>query len=157
MSTPTLGAGLAPAGLSPAGFGTPATGDAVATGTPLRTTQGTSGGGRYIDPQTRDYVVDAEGRLVGIGGVQQRVQLALTTTAGSSILTTLGLAAWPDTITDAIEAQIGDAVRTALGKLIASGEVTVAGIEVLRPKASAISVRVRWIDTSTGQEHTQSV
>jgi hypothetical protein len=102
-------------------------------------------------------VVDAEGRLVGIGGVQQRVQLALTTTRGTSLLTTLGLAAWPDVITDAIEAQIGDAVRTALKKLIASGEVTVAGIDITRPKSSAVSVRVRWIDTSTGLEHTQSV
>jgi hypothetical protein len=157
MSTPTLGAGLAPAGLSPAGFGTPATGDAVAPGTPLRQADGTGGQSRYIDAKTRDYAVNGEGRLQGIGGVQGRVQLALTTTLGSSILQTLGLTAWPGVITDAITEQVGDAVRRALKKLTDAGEVSIAAIEVTRPTANRLVTRVRWTDLTTGADHTSTL
>lgn len=153
MSSPTYGAGLSPAGLSPAGYGTPATGDATAPGTPLRTSQGTAGQARFLDPRTRDYAFDGEGRLVGQGGVPARVQLALTTTLGSSILQTLGLDAWPDVVTDAIESQVGDAVRRALKKLVDAGEVEIAAIEVSRPTANRLVTRVSWRDLTTGSSH----
>jgi hypothetical protein len=71
------GIGLQPAGTSSAGFGSPSRG-AEEGGVILRDTlTGASFGGRKLDPKTRDYELDDNGRLLGMPNVQQMVMLAI--------------------------------------------------------------------------------
>src|SRR5574343_541381 len=93
VSTPNLGAGIAPAGTSPFGFGAPAVITTRETHLFAMSDMGETGVGsaRRIDPTTRDYVIDAEtGLTLGYTATQQNVYLALVTLRGSSILATLG-------------------------------------------------------------------
>ena len=78
MTTSILGAGLSPFGLSYAGYGSPATTNPL-NKTILIDDFGQPGQVRLIDPVTKDYRFNSNGRIVGGNGIQQLVYLALLT------------------------------------------------------------------------------
>lgn len=90
MAQRPAGAGSQEAGTTSAGYGC----GAIATGISgafLRDVRsGESRDARYIDPTTRDYVLDEYGRLLGMSYVRQCVQLAVHTEQGSSAVRALG-------------------------------------------------------------------
>jgi hypothetical protein len=144
MATSLLGAGYTSAGNTVAGFGTPATADAPPA-------LGAAAEALEIDPLTKDYARDDEGRITGWTGAQQCVYLALATLRGSAIDPELGLSATPDRITSATIMQMEDDVRRALGRLVAAGSIAINEIKVWRDATSRVCRRVRWTDLTTGR------
>lgn len=142
MATPTIGAAFSAAGLVPAGFGVPATGDQKAAGTPPTA--------RFIDPATGDYEFGSDGRLRGMTGIEQRVQLAVRTLLGSSALASLGIDLSLDRATDDVQRRVQNAVEQALASMVRSGEIAIVSVTVQRPLPSRLVTRVSWTDLTTG-------
>jgi hypothetical protein len=155
-----IGAGYAPAGTSSAGYGVPdaaavpnnAILPAILTGLPQT--------GRYINPQTGDYVFTSDGRLMGMDTVPQLVLLALTTTLGSSALPALG-----ETFTLIREQgpnfgqQLTATVNAALADLVRRKFVKVNSVTTQQSPSNpdAGTVLVKWSDLTTGLSYTNTV
>ncbi len=83
------GAGLQPAGTTSAGIGSPEEGNPQ-DGVVFQAPDGTSDGSRFIDAVTRDYVMNANGRLNGMPNVPHLVQFAILTELNSSAVRGIG-------------------------------------------------------------------
>lgn len=155
-----IGAGLTPAGSSSAGYGEPGSG-ALPNNAILPDTQTSfPQTGRYLNPATKDYEFTSDGRLYGMGTVEQLVQLALTTTLGSSCLATLG-----ETFTliqekgSNYQQQVASAVGNSLADVVNRNLVQVISVTVQEPPSNpdAGFCRVVWTDLTTGLEFTTVV
>ena len=122
------GAGIQPAGTSSAGFGSSEQGNPQ-DGVPFRSLQtGQSNGSRYIDQRTRDFVMDDNGRLIGMPNVSHLVQMAITTERNSSAVRTLGHELGKlDRITPNFEKKVLQVLTSALQPLIDAKLVEVVG------------------------------
>ena len=155
-----IGAGGAPAGSSAAGYGVPdaafvpnnAILPAIRTGLPQT--------GRAIDPVKKDFIMQADGRLQGMGTVPQLVQLAVTTILGSSCLPTLGqsflqIQEKGTNFAQQVTAKIND----ALADLIQSKQVKLVDVSIDQPPGvpDAAIVKFTWIDLTTGLQNTTSI
>jgi hypothetical protein len=154
------GAGNAPAGSSSAGYGVPDVAPNPLTGPlpDLRTGQPCTG--RFLDPITKDYRFASDGRLLGMGTVPQLVQLALTTTFGSSCIPSLGQrftliqekgANFSKQLTSAITNCLSDLVTRKLVQIVSvtatdPGTNPDAGLGVLQ-----------WLDLTTGIEQPTTI
>lgn len=149
MGTVNLGAGLCGMGSSRCGFGTPASIDG---GLPplLRTSTGHKGEAVKLDSVTGDYVLDGSGQKLGDNAVNQMVYLALRTRLGSSAVLNLGIADFPDLITDDIVLRVQAIIRDALAALVRQGLVELVNVDVKRVKTTALSIQVNWINKTTG-------
>ena len=147
------GAGIQPAGLSPAGVGTPAIGTANA-GTVMRNvTDGTIANARSIDPGTRQYVFDVNGRVTGVSSTRQLVQLAVSTTLGSSAVKQLGTdISRVDRITENFARRVSDVFSNALAPLVARKLIAINSIDVQQVQGSRAYALIKWTDLSTGLE-----
>lgn len=158
MSTPMLGAGFAPAGTSPAGIGAPSTASAPAGSVFRDPYTGAIRTGRRIDPRTRQYVFDSNGRIEGIDTVPQLVQMAMSTEKGSSAMVSLGHELKKVTeITDNFDRRIRDTIDGALDALVKQVMVRIDSVDVERIGTSGAYIHVRWTDRTTGQEHLTSL
>lgn len=147
------GVGLQPAGLTPAGVGTPALAPFTAGTVQRSAVNGLSTGARSIDPKTKQYVFDANGRVTGMTSTQQLVQLAVSTTLGSSAVRTLGQSlAKIDRITSNFTRRITDVYTLALGDLVARRLIAIKSIDVQQVQGSRAFVLIKWADLSTGSE-----
>jgi hypothetical protein len=158
------GFGNQPAGSSPAGWGTPAIAD-VSGGTILRdTATGKRLGSRKINPTTRDYALDENGRILGEADVRHLVQMAITTLKDSSAVRSLGLSTTGmSRITGDFERRLLGAVTDAVKHLVTGGLITVLGISQYRASVSGglregrVYARFRWRDLTTSQEHEELI
>lgn len=159
------GAGTQPAGTSSAGLGES---DAATTqdGAFLRDTHtGASLGARKIDPITKDYVLDANGRILGQDYVQHAVQMSLTTSRGSSAVGTLGhRLATLDRITPNFERRVLAILTEAVAPLVQLGYVEVLGFTSVVVGDGRNGLvrgsfygRFRWRDLTTSREHTELI
>lgn len=155
------GAGTQPAGMSSAGYGEPSTATGI-SGAFLRDTKtGKSLGARKIDPLTRDYVLDANGRILGVGYVQHVVQMSLHTEEGSAVVQEMGHRLRTiERITPNVERQILAILTKAVQPLINQGLIEVlgfshfvAGTGVNGLPRGRVHGRFSWRDLTTGQEH----
>lgn len=145
------GFGLQPAGTSSAGFGSPTRG-AEEGGVILRDeATGASFGGRKIDPRTGDYVLDNNGRLLGMQNVQQRVML-LVLDAGPDL-------AAIDKLTEGFERAATAILTAKLEPLVREGVIQVLGVRDVRMgtagglKPGQAIYKLFWRDLSTNIEH----
>ena len=159
------GVGLAGCGLSPAGFGTPATAT-VPEGAFLRDTKnGRSLGARKIDPVTKDYVLDDNGRILGVNYVRHVVQMSVHTERGSAVVQAMGHRLRTiDRITPNIEAQILATLTEAVSPLVTQGLIEVvgfshfvAGNDLNGLNRGAVYGRFQWRDLTTGLEHQEVI
>jgi len=159
------GAGLQGAGTTPAGFGTPPTA-AVPEGAFLRDTKtGRSLGARQIDPNTRDYTLDSNGRILGINYVRHVVQMSVHTERGSAVVQGLGHRLRTiERITPNIEQQILTILTEAVQPLVSQGLIAVVGfthfvagngLNGLKP--GAVYGRFEWRDLTTNLEHVEFI
>lgn len=138
--TPALGAGSTPAGSSPAGSGSPAT----TVQPPPRVylpdlLTGQSQTGRYIDPASGQYKLDANGDFVGMSTAQQLVQIAICD---------INFAASIETVDPSTPAKMLDLITTALAP---SSEI----VQVVRLNAAQFGVNgegasLVWRDLTEG-------
>lgn len=155
-----IGAGAAPAGTSAAGYGVPdaafapvnAILPAVRTGLPQT--------GRAIDPASKSYVMQVDGRLQGMATVPQLVGLAVTTIRGSSCLPTLGqtFSQIQEKGTNFVQ-QVTAAIQTALAGLIANKQVSLGVVSIVQSPTTPDTaiVQFTWTDLTTGLQSTTNI
>jgi hypothetical protein len=160
LSTPDVGAAFAPAGSSFAGWGVPATANAPGGVVFRDPYTGVSLTGRRIDPVTKQFVIDANGRALGMTTAQQGMYLALRTVRNSSAARGLGQTfsnirdIGPD-----YTRRVTDAVNIACADLVSKKIVQIISVTVLTPQLGPNSefLTVAWLDLTTKQERTTSV
>ncbi len=118
------GFGIQPAGTTSAGFGAPSRG-AEEGGVILRDVNtGASFGSRSIDPRTGDYVMDENGRLVGMNNVRQLVELAVLNAAPA-----LGAI---DRLNDSFERAATAVLTDACEPIVRQGLIAIVGVRGVR-------------------------
>ncbi len=154
-----MGFGSSGFGSSPYGLGTPSDTDPNGGAILRNAFTAKSQGSRRINPYTRDYVLDAFGRIEGMDTVQQLVLLAVSTELGSSSMTELGHDLKSiDRITTNFERRVDSVLREALAQVIADRLVEVQGIKVtrLQPQGRAF-IQLVWRDLTSGEEHLEEI
>ena len=152
------GFGSQPYGSSRYGIGTPAIAP-IPGGSLLRDpTTGASTGSRRIDPKTRDFVRDTNGRILGMNDVQQLVEMVVQTVRSSSAMRSLGQRLGDiDVIGDDIERQVRNVLVQALAHLTSRNIVEIVGVSVTRLHPGAIRTELRWRDLTSSQERTTEI
>jgi hypothetical protein len=139
-------------GSSPYGLGTPAVASPL-EGSILRDdTTNETWGSRRIDPSTGDYVLDDNGRVLGMHDTKHLVLLAVKTDKGSSALRSLGHELRSiDRITPNFARRVDSTMRAAVQHLINRKliEFIDTRVQIVRPGVAF--VRLRWRDLLTGQ------
>lgn len=158
------GFGHQPAGSSSAGWGTPGLADAPCGDILRDPSTGRRMGSRRINPKTRDYEMDACGRIVGDHEIRHLVQMAVHTLQGSSAMRALGLSTTGmSRITGDFERRLLNAVSNAVAHLVDAKLIEVVGISEYRASTSGglregqVYARFRWRDLTTKQEHEEFV
>lgn len=160
-----LGIGRQAAGSSSAGYGTP---EPVATngGSFLRDpTTGKTLGARRIDPKTKDFVLDENGRILGVDPLRHMVQMSIHTEQGSAADTNCGQRLRSlDRITPNFDKRVLAILTEALQPLVVRGMIEIvdfvsykAGDNTNGLPRGATYGRLRWRDLSTGQEFKEDV
>ncbi len=120
---------------------------------------GESHSARYIDPVTRDYVMDEYGRLLGMSYVRQCVQLAVHTERGSAAVQSMGHRLRSlQRITSGFENVVFNVLTEAVAPLVRQGLIAVVGFTAYRvgdgenglPRG-AIYGRFVWRDLAIGK------
>lgn len=152
------GFGAQPFGGSPYGVGEPDTGEAPGGSVLRDPATGESTGSRRIDPVTRDYVLDENGRALGMSDVQQLVFIAVATLKGSSAMKALGQSISEIKVIDAgIERQIAAMLTTALAHLTGPKLIEIVSITVKKLHPGAVHTRLCWRDISAQTDHTLEI
>lgn len=152
------GFGIQPAGTTPAGLGTPALATPNVGSALVDPRTGTQTGSRLIDTRTKDYVVDANGRLSGMGNVPQLVYLAVQTTKSSSAIQDLGRRPMGEVVAANIQALVLNNLRDAVSDLVVAGLIEVLGLEQFRVGPDGVLLpgatygHFRYRDLTTGLE-----
>ncbi len=143
------GIGLQPAGATPGGFGEPSQ-QGLGTNVVLPDEKiGGSHGSRKIDPITRGYVMNDDGRLVGMSNVQQMVQLAVMK-AGPRL-------AEIDRLDGGFKNEMLKALTGAMSVLVNQGIIEIVGVTVRMNSADGLkqgqaTVLFNWRDRTTRKE-----
>lgn len=148
MATNNIGFGFVPFGNFIFGFGEPATADAL-VGFGLEDAMGNKNDTPLLDIVTGSYDVDANGQVVGTTAVQVQVQMALTTTFGSSSLGAFGNTLKSITTNNGVmtQNQVKQIVYKALAFLTNNNTITIVSIVFnTAVNASAIDFSVNWVD-----------
>lgn len=158
------GFGSQPFGSSSYGLGTPALAPKPG-GSLLRDPQtGETRDALLIDAKKRDYVLDANGRALGMPRTRQMVQIALATAKNSSAMKGLGLDLGElEVITPALERQIDSALRDAVQHLVDQRLIVVLGTSLFLAgvddglPAGAVHTRFNFRDVESGQDIAEDV
>lgn len=140
----TTGFGFSPAGSSPAGVGLPVSSPALVDAGFSQSTTGAVSSIK-IDPDTRDFAVDAMGSEEGMSDTAQRVWLCIRNLRGSRMSSpTFGFKA-PPKITNDVRKEVHEAVRLAMLPVTSDGSVSIEGVEV-ETQGTRIFALVTWRD-----------
>jgi hypothetical protein len=153
------GAGAQPAGTSPGGIGAPEEGNPQ-DGVVFQAPDGTSNGSRYIDQGTRDYVMNANGRLNGMPNIPHLVQFAILTEKNSAAVRSIGQELRKlDRITPNFEKRVLGVLTEALQPLIDARLVELVGFASFKTSSTDKGVspgriygRLLWRDLTTRGE-----
>ena len=137
---PVLGAGRFPIGTTPVGLGLPTALPPTPPAVLPDPTTGLSQTGRLIDQQTGDYVFTADGRLEGMGTVDQLVLLAIDNIDLSTVVEK------GRNFTQMISAR----VQAALSDLVSRGLVQIVSVRVSEPTVDAGQAILSWRDLTEG-------
>jgi hypothetical protein len=159
------GIGTQSAGSSSAGYGTT---DPVATngGGFLRDpTTGKTLGARRINPQTRDFVMDEHGRILGVDSLRHMVQMSIHTEKGSAADTRCGQRLRSlDRITPNFDKRVLAILTEALQPLVVRGMIEIvdfvsykAGNDSNGLPRGAVYGRLQWRDLTTKQVFKEDV
>ena len=134
----------------PYGVGTPNT-TAGNTGAPLEDGEGGQQGSRYIDARSRAYVMNSDGRLVGMPNLRHLVLHTILTELGSSAQSGLGLKPASGVIGSDIELRRDADVRSALADLVNRRLIEVVSVKVDRASRPFLT-RVTFRDLTTNED-----
>ena len=159
------GAGLQKAGKTSAGFGTSSEATVFEGGFLRDEITGETLGARLINPKTKGFVLDSNGRLLGMKSVRQAVLIAIHTVRDSSAVRGLGnRLSSIDRIGSNIERQILNILSEALAPLVQAGLVEVVGFSQFKAGdgkngmlPGAVFGRFRWKDLTTKQPYEEII
>jgi len=134
----------------PYGVGTPNTA-AGNTGKAIDDGEGSQQGSRYIDPRSRAYVINDDGRIKGMPNLRHLVLHTLMTELGSSAQPGLGLKPASGVIGRDIEFRRDSDVRNALADLVNRGLIEVVSVTVDRTSRPVLTL-VRFRDLTTNED-----
>jgi len=137
------GAGSSPFGSSPYGIGSPPTSTGRA-GTLLTDSVGAPQGSRYINPATRRWEFDSNGRPIGMPNAGHMVLMSLTTVLGSSAWDG-GLPAPGGVIGSNFEATRVQEIQNVLKPLVDDGTIEIVSITV-NTKSRPVLTTILWKD-----------
>jgi len=140
-------------GSSQYGYGSPASINST-TAKLFRKVDGTYGNVAKTNPNTGDYVLDANGNNVGDDSVNQMVFLALRTIKNSSSVANFGFDFKAKVISDSAELKIKLAVNDTLKNLITKKLIILNSVEVNRATVSGLEITVKWTNTSSSEQNT---
>lgn len=147
----TVGAGFSAAGLSPAGLGDVDTAPTPNFAVLVDAVTGKQQTARKIDPSVRNYVLDYNGGVQGMSGIQQMVLLRVKTALNSSALPGFGLQQLGGTkVTPNFQRTITAAITNALQDLVTAKLISIAGIQIQQPSNTQYQTTVTWMDLTTG-------
>jgi|SRR5580698_2526754 hypothetical protein len=151
INTPNLGFGQFTFGEFVYGFGNPATA-IILDGVLLEDATGNVQECPYIDPNTGNYDIDANGQVVGSSTISNSVYLAIATTLGTTPLPSLGSTFFQlKTIGGNVVSQVQNIIYQALSTYVQSNQISIASVDVfVQPKGSSLQVNVSWIDNTSG-------
>jgi hypothetical protein len=152
------GFGGQPFGGSSYSFGTPTTSDGFVGNVLVDSDTGAQEGSRYIDPVTRDFVLDGNGRVKGHANVRHLVQMAIQTARGSASVRDIGINFDDlEVITGDFQRRLDGVFGEALAHLVRAGYVEPLGVRTYSqgPSDGMPRGRVRmtyeWRDVSSGK------
>lgn len=148
------GAGFQPAGVSPGGFGAPTQTGLGSNVVLPDASVGGSHGSRKINPITRDYVTNEDGRLEGMNNVQHLVQLAVTNAAPQLMAL--------DRLDGGFQKGVLAILSAAVAPLVARRLISVVGVSVRMNKSGGLqpgqAVTVfKWRDLTTQEEISEAI
>lgn len=148
------GAGAQSAGDSSAGTGSPDSPTSYGGRILRDSTTGLTVDARAIDPVARDFVMDANGRLLGMGGVRQMVVLAVSTELESSAQREVGRDFRSiDRMTNDFEQRVDRRLRAALQRLVDAGLIQIQRIVTVRLGTGKSFTRLYWRDLTTSTDN----
>lgn len=145
------GFGSMPCGSGPYGINTPVTA-AGNEGPVLADDLGAVQGARYINPRTRQYEFDANGRYKGMPNVRQLMLLAFLTVKGSSAVPTLGIEEPSGVIGRNFVERRRESIRQAVAPHVRARLVEILSIDIDVTNRPVFTL-VRWKDLTTEIEH----
>jgi len=159
------GAGLQKAGRTTAGYGTSPDATTFGGGFLRDEITGETLGARLIDPRSRTFVLDENGRILGMSTVRHAVLIAVHTVQNSSAVRGLGnRLSSIQRIGPNIERQVFSILSEALRPLVQAGMVEVLGFSQFVAGdskngmlAGAVFGRLKWRDLTTKQTHEEFI
>lgn len=150
----TVGFGFSPAGSSPAGTGLPVSSAALVDAGFSQSTTGAVSS-VAINPETRDFDVDAMGSEEGMSDTAQRVFLCMRTMRGERVsFASFGFAA-PKRITADVQREVAEAVRVAMLPVTSDGSATLVDVAV-EVEGTRVFALITWRDERTNALSTTS-
>lgn len=143
------GAGSSRAGTAPYGVGTPAAAPIPGGRNRERIIDNRVTNSRYIDPVTKDYVMNADGRWVGVDGVRGAMHIAVATVRNSSAFLMGHELDKIRTIGPAIDKEIEATFRTGCAHLTDAKLAEILSVTTVRVKDGALRIRLSWKDLTT--------
>jgi len=144
------GLGDSPIGLStPFGIGVP---DEVAA-PPALPPQAA----RFIDPTTRDYVIESDGSYQRMPELRHRVLLAVGERKGSSTVRPTDGVDIPTRIDASFDRRAKNSVSSALAFLVAEGALRIDSITISQPRPGSVETTISYTDLKNGTRDTATV
>lgn len=130
----------------------------AATAKIFKLADGSQGGAPYLDPSTKDYVLDDHGNALGQAAVPNMVALALSTLRGSAAVASFGIdLSQLDVFRTDTQNRARTIVADALKPLTTKRLVLVTSVRVERPKDAALVLVVNWTDLTSGARETTRI
>lgn len=133
-------------GLSLFGFGSVDTTPAPLRGVLVDANDGIVKEARKIDAFTKRLVFDSSGRVQGMRGVYQLVQLRVQTLRNSSAIPNFGLTAASGVIGANVQRQVDSAIRLAMQDIVDQRLISIVSVDIDRFSTSGEYVTFKWID-----------
>lgn len=106
----------------------------------------------YIDPMTRDYVLDSEGERARMPVVRQQMLLAIMTLLGSSSVARDRGIRPPRKITEDVDRQMRNAVTDATRSITDAGRARIKNIAVVVLGTGRVQTTISYDDLTLGEE-----
>ena len=149
-----LGVGAGAAGTSIAGYGSVDASPVQQQTILIDAVTGLPQSARKIDPVTKQFVLDTYGRIQGMGGVQQLVELRANTLLNSSAVQGLGMVAPSGVQGSNIIRRLTEEINQAMKDLVDGKLIQVLGVKVEKVAGTnAIRRYFTWRDLTVANNN----
>jgi len=109
---------------------------------------------KFLDPMTRNYVLESDGSYQRMPELRHRVLLAITETRGSSSVRPSDGVEIPDRIDASFERRARSSITSTLTFLVNERALRIDGVTFEYPRAGGVLITVSYTDLKTGTRDT---